>query len=128
MNHKIISITLTNFKLGTHFHTSLKHEKPGFFYVPMGYRNGMFIEMGLWQETVHFFQCCTSTVNIMCGSWAFHSPVLYIIRAGNKNIYLSLFAYIVKSSYFSRWNSKWYEKLIVCLMIFNLKQGYFLGF
>ena len=39
-----------------------------------------------------------------------------------------VFVYIVKSSYFSRWNSKWYEKLIVSLTIFNLKEGNRQGF
>ena len=42
-----------------------------------------------------------------------------------QNIYLLLFACIVKSLYFSRWNSKWYERLILCLSIFGLKQDNF---
>ena len=34
-----------------------------------------------------FFKYCASIFNIMCGSWAFHSAKLYLIIAGNKNIY-----------------------------------------
>ena len=47
-----------------------------------------------------------------------------LIRAGKKYIYLLLFVCIVKSLYFPRWNSKWYEKLIFSFSIFNLKQDF----
>ena len=43
-------------------------------------------------------------------------------------VYFVLFVYFGKSSCFPQSNSKWQEKLIVCLIIFNLKQGNFQAF
>ena len=93
----------------------------------MGFKNRTLISNGLMPANSSFFKCCTSIFNIMSGSWVFHSAEFYLIRAGNKK-YLLLLAYIVKSSYFPRWNSKSYVKFIFCLTIFNLKQDNFQGF
>ena len=54
--------------------------------------------------------------------------LLILSNQSQKNIYHLLFVYIMKSLYFSRWNSKWYQKFIFCLSIFNLKQDNFQGF
>ena len=93
----------------------------------MGFKNRTLISNGLMPTNSSFFKRCTSIFNIMSGSWVFHSAEFYLIRAGNKK-YLLLLAYIVKSSYFPRWNSKSYVKFIFCLTIFNLKQDNFQGF
>ena len=73
-----------------YFHIYWKHQKICFFlfFFLMGYRNGILIWVGLMLTNSSFFKYCASIFNIMCGSWAFHSAKLYLIIAGNKNIYI----------------------------------------
>ena len=75
---------LGNLKPMFHFHTSWKHQKTSGFLCSDGVQKWI-IDLKLVNANKRFiFKCCTSILDIMYRSWAFHSAEFYLIRARNK--------------------------------------------
>ena len=73
-------------------------KRPLVCYVLMWYRNGASIWNWLMLTNILFFKCCTSILNIMCGSCAFHSAEFYLIRAWNKKQYTLCYFYTLEKN------------------------------
>ena len=123
--HKIIHYYINQFQANVPFPYFFKTSKT-LFYIFMGYKNGTLIWNRLMVITFHFFNVVLQFLILCVGRELFVLPTFILLEL--EKIYLLFFVYIVKISYFPRWDWKWFEKLIFCLSMFNLKQDNFQSF